>query len=64
MVEREEGPSTGGRPPTLLKFNSDAGVVLSAAIGRSRTRLAVCNLAGDILAISDLDQEVGSAPTT
>lgn len=62
VVEREEGPSTGGRPPTLLKFNSDAGVVLSAAIGRSRTRLAVCNLAGDILAISDLDQEVGLGP--
>jgi predicted NBD/HSP70 family sugar kinase len=62
VVEREEGPSTGGRPPTLLKFNADAGVVLSAAIGRSRTRLAVCNLAGDILAISDLDQEVGLGP--
>lgn len=62
VVEREEGLSTGGRPPTLLTFNADAGVVLSAAIGRSRTRLAVCNLAGDILAISDLDQEVGIGP--
>ena len=54
--------STGGRPPTLLMFNSDAGVVLSAAIGRSRTRLAVCNLAGEIQAISDLDQEIGIGP--
>jgi predicted NBD/HSP70 family sugar kinase len=62
VVEREEGLSTGGRPPTLLMFNADAGVVLSAAIGRSRTRLAVCNLAGDIKAISDLDQEVGIGP--
>jgi predicted NBD/HSP70 family sugar kinase len=62
VIESEEGVSTGGRPPTLLKFNADAGVVLSAAIGRSRTRLAVCNLAGDILAISDLDQEVGLGP--
>jgi predicted NBD/HSP70 family sugar kinase len=62
VVEREEGLSTGGRPPTLLMFNSDAGVVLSAAIGRSRTRLAVCDLAGDIQAISDLDQEVGIGP--
>ena len=60
VVEREEGLSTGGRPPTLLMFNSEAGVVLSAAIGRSRTRLAVCNLAGDIQAIGDLDQEVGA----
>ncbi|CAN5756144.1 ROK family transcriptional regulator [soil metagenome] len=62
VVEREEGLSTGGRPPTLLLFNADAGVVLSAAIGRSRTRLAVCNLAGDIKAISDLDQEIGIGP--
>ncbi|MET0703873.1 MAG: ROK family transcriptional regulator [Mycobacterium sp.] len=62
VVEREEGLSTGGRPPTLLLFNADAGVVLSAAIGRSRTRLAVCNLAGEIKAISDLDQEVGIGP--
>ena len=31
-------------------------------IGRSRTRLAVCNLAGDILVLSDLDQEVGTGP--
>jgi predicted NBD/HSP70 family sugar kinase len=62
VVEREEGLSTGGRPPTLLSFNADAGVVLSAAIGRSRTRLAVCNLAGDILVLSDLDQEVGTGP--
>ena len=62
MVEREDGLSTGGRPPTQLMFNADAGVVLSAAIGRSRTRLAVCDLAGGLLAISDLDQEVGIGP--
>ncbi|MGY4647353.1 putative NBD/HSP70 family sugar kinase [Mycobacterium sp. URHB0021] len=63
VVEREDGLSTGGRPPTQLMFNADAGVVLSAAIGRSRTRLAVCDLAGGLLAISDLDQEVGIGPT-
>src|SRR4051812_25219571 len=44
--EREQAPSTGGRPPTLLSFDADAGIVLSAAIGISRTRLAVCDLAG------------------
>ncbi len=62
VVEREEGLSTGGRPPALLRFDSDAGVVLSAAIGRSRTRLAVCNLAGDVQTVSDLDQESGIGP--
>jgi len=62
IIEREQAPSTGGRPATLLAYNADAGVVLSAAIGRSRTRLAVCNLAGAILAATDLDQEPGLGP--
>ncbi len=62
VVEREQAPSTGGRPATFLSFNADAGVVLSAAIGRSRTRLAVCNLAGEILAGTDIDQELGLGP--
>jgi predicted NBD/HSP70 family sugar kinase len=62
VVERQEGLSTGGRPPTLLAFNEDAGVVLAAAIGRSRTHLAVCNLAGDMLAVTDIDEHVGVGP--
>ena len=62
VVEREQAPSTGGRPAAFLSFNADAGIVLSAAIGRSRTRLAVCNLAGEILAATDIDQEPGLGP--
>ncbi len=62
ITEREQAPSTGGRPAALLTFNADAGVVLAAAIGRSRTRLAVCNLAGEILAAGDIDQEIGIGP--
>jgi predicted NBD/HSP70 family sugar kinase len=62
VVEREFAPSTGGRPAAFVSFNVDGGVVLSAAIGRSRTRLAVCNLAGDILAATDIDQEPGLGP--
>jgi predicted NBD/HSP70 family sugar kinase len=62
VSERELAPSTGGRPASFVTFNADAGVVLSAAIGRSRTRLAVCNLAGDILAATDIDQEPGLGP--
>ena len=45
-----------------MTFNADAGVVLAAAIGRSRTRLAVCNLAGETLAAGDIDQEIGIGP--
>jgi predicted NBD/HSP70 family sugar kinase len=62
VTERELAPSTGGRPAAFLSFNADAGVVLSAAIGRSRTRLGVCNLAGEILAATDIDQEPGLGP--
>jgi predicted NBD/HSP70 family sugar kinase len=62
IIEREQAPSTGGRPATLLSFNADAGVVLSAAIGRSRTRLAVCNMAGEVLATADIDQDPGLGP--
>ncbi len=62
VIEREQTSPTGGRPAALLSFNADAGIVLSAAIGRSRTRLAVCNLAGDILASADIDQAPGLRP--
>ena len=60
--ERELAPSTGGRPATIVTFNVDAGVVLTVAVGISRTRVAVCNLAGDVLAICDIDQEVALGP--
>ena len=62
VIEREQAPSTGGRPPTLLSFDADAGLVLSVAVGISRTRLAVCNLAGDVLSVTDIDQEVALGP--
>jgi predicted NBD/HSP70 family sugar kinase len=62
VIERELAPSTGGRPAGFVSFNADGGVVLSAAIGRSRARLAVCNLAGDILEATDIDQEPGLGP--
>ncbi len=62
VVEVAEGPSTGGRPPARLVLNTAGGVVLAGAIGRSRTQLAVCDLAGDVLATRDVDQEVGTGP--
>lgn len=62
VAEREQAPSTGGRPAALLSFNAAAGVVLSVAIGISRTRLAVCDLAGEVQTASDIDQEVALGP--
>ncbi|MEU4546224.1 ROK family transcriptional regulator [Nonomuraea dietziae] len=46
VVERTDAPSTGGRPPVRLEFNAAGGVVLVAALGASRTRVAVCDLGG------------------
>jgi predicted NBD/HSP70 family sugar kinase len=62
VVEQEQAPSTGGRPPTLMSFDAAAGVVLTVAVGISRTRLAVCNLAGEVLSIGDIDQEMALGP--
>ncbi len=62
VTEREQAPSTGGRPATLLSFAAEAGVVVTVAVGISRTRLAVCNLVGDVKTISDIDQEVALGP--
>jgi predicted NBD/HSP70 family sugar kinase len=47
LVREVEGhASTGGRPPAAIVFNRRAGYVLAADIGFSRTRVAVCDLAG------------------
>ena len=62
VIERELAPSTGGRPAAYVSFNADGGVVLSAAIGRSRARLAVCDLAGEAVAATDVEQEPGLGP--
>ncbi|MGC4956252.1 ROK family protein [Actinomadura citrea] len=53
VVERADGPSTGGRPPARLEFNAAGGAVLLANLGQSRGQLAVCDLAGTTLARAD-----------
>ncbi|HWU19998.1 MAG TPA: ROK family protein [Nocardioides sp.] len=54
--------STGGRPPASLVFNASAGVVLAAAIGRSRSQVGVFDLAGTELGSSSVDHEIGAGP--
>jgi predicted NBD/HSP70 family sugar kinase len=49
VTEGDAAPSSGGRPPTRLEFNADAGTVLAAALGISRSEVAVCDLAGRVL---------------
>lgn len=62
VIETEDTQSTGGRPPARLSFDIDAGVVLAAAIGRSRSQLGVFTLGGELLASDTVDQEIGVGP--
>lgn len=62
IIETEDTQSTGGRPPARLSFDVDAGVVLAAAIGRSRSQLGVFTLGGEFLAGDTVDQEIGVGP--
>ncbi|MBG0822385.1 ROK family transcriptional regulator [Planomonospora sp. ID91781] len=62
IVEDNEGPSTGGRPPTRLAFNAAGGVVLVASLGASRAQIAVCDLAAGELARADLAVDVEEGP--
>jgi predicted NBD/HSP70 family sugar kinase len=61
VYEAGDSASTGGRPPTVLAFNRDAGVVLVADLGATHARVAVSDLAGTPLAerASDLDIALG-----
>ena len=61
VYEAGGSASTGGRPPTVLAFNRDAGVVLVADLGATHARVAVTDLIGTALAerASNLDIALG-----
>src|SRR5215210_7301870 len=61
VYEAGGSASTGGRPPTVLAFNREAGVVLVADLGATHARVAVSDLSGTPLAerASDLDVALG-----
>jgi predicted NBD/HSP70 family sugar kinase len=62
VYEVEEGLSTGGRPPRTFVFNKDAGLVLAADLGATHSRIAVTNLAGDVLEEHAQDLEISKGP--
>jgi len=43
------GPSSGGRPPDLLRFNCKRGYVVGADIGTSVVRVALADLNGNVM---------------
>jgi predicted NBD/HSP70 family sugar kinase len=62
VYEAGDTASTGGRPPTVLAFNHEAGVVLAADLGATHSRLAVSDLAGQPLAETRLEMDIGLGP--
>jgi predicted NBD/HSP70 family sugar kinase len=64
VVPAGESPSTGGRPPTAFAFNRDAGVVLAADLGATHSRLAICDLGGEVLAEHAEDRLISAGPDT
>ncbi|MDP9145433.1 MAG: ROK family protein, partial [Actinomycetota bacterium] len=62
VVEVGGAPSTGGRPPSLLGFNAEAGLVLAADLGATHSRVAVCNLLAETLAETTAEIDINSGP--
>ncbi|HEX4806867.1 MAG TPA: ROK family protein [Conexibacter sp.] len=50
LVASQASVSTGGRPPTVLAFNAELGVVLAAELGVTRCHVAVTDLDANVLA--------------
>jgi predicted NBD/HSP70 family sugar kinase len=62
LVARGDSQSTGGRPPTMLAFNHDAGVALAGDLGATHSRVAVTDLGGTILSQARRDIAIAEGP--
>ncbi|MBJ7451462.1 MAG: ROK family protein [Blastococcus sp.] len=62
LEEGGRGGSTGGRPPTLLQFNSRAGCVLAVDLGASSVDVAVTDLSAQILATVGHPIDIADGP--
>ncbi|GAA5123781.1 ROK family transcriptional regulator [Haloechinothrix salitolerans] len=58
----DKANSTGGRPPTMFAFNPAARVVLAADIGATHAKLAVTDLAGEVLVEQDKVLDIADGP--
>jgi glucokinase-like ROK family protein len=62
VVEGDTGPSTGGRPPRQLAFQSHAGHLLVADLGATSIDVAVTTLDGRILGHLDEPADIAAGP--
>jgi predicted NBD/HSP70 family sugar kinase len=62
LEEGGRGWSTGGRPPTLLRFNSRAGCVLAVDLGVTSVDVAVTDLSAEVLATVGHPIDIAEGP--
>jgi predicted NBD/HSP70 family sugar kinase len=62
VVPAGSSASTGGRPPTTFAFNRGAGVVLAADLGATHSRVAITDMAGDVLSEEREDIAIADGP--
>ncbi|MFN2539295.1 MAG: ROK family protein, partial [Mycobacteriales bacterium] len=62
VYEGGSGDSRGGRPPTLLAFNSRAGHVLAVDLGATSVKVALTDLSGEFLASDSQELEISEGP--
>ncbi len=62
VIEAGEAESTGGRPPTILGFNDNAGVVLAADFGATHSRIALTNLGGETIVDEAIEIDIDRGP--
>ena len=62
VTEGDVGPSTGGRPPRQLTFQSEGGYVLVADLGATSIDVAVTTLDGRILGHHDEPARIEAGP--
>ena len=62
LAEGGRGWSTGGRPPTLLRFNSRAGCVLAVDLGVTSVDVAVTDLSAQVLATVGHPIDIADGP--
>lgn len=60
--ETDDGISSGGRRPMVLRFNENAGVFLAADLGATHCRLAVSDLSGRPVAETSADLDISYGP--
>jgi len=56
------GSSNGGRPPDMLRFNSDYGYVVGVDLGGSNIRMAVADLDGKLVALWNVSTRGNRTP--